>query len=829
MPDSLIDEITERILSAAPSLTSGEVKPVVAERVRNAAQASRLLAALTADPTLPTSASSGMPRMLQRIIADVISMKASELRLPRCPRCGREWTEGFVGTHRLCGTCAHGAAKRLHQCAACGKNVLNVRNGAGHDYCPPCWRAMAADRSRIIRSALLGARLDVPEQVISHALVRTASTSTEGLKFALELQLHAERWFSNPATGTPAFLKFYVALSAVLPGLPAPRCGQCGEERPLTNNGEGARVCQRCYRRRFIARCDGCGRDQPIVRRLPGGDKLCQTCHKRRPENSGACLVCGQLRQIAHRSTLGPTCGPCRFRGAVDTCRTCGRTTPCRFAGTDRAICEVCRRVRVSCSRCGHRRLVHTRDEAGAPLCDSCTDRLPEECHVCGNLRRVVSRVDGRPLCDTCNRRHPVSFRDCSRCGRHTRIRRNGLCHACAIHDLVEEMFPPEILEQNAAARALRDALRSTPEARSVHDFLRPQSIRLLRNLLNSAAPWSHEMIDALGSDTVTRGMRDLLVEYGLLEPVDIHLRRFEASIPVTAAGVEDAGERAAFIQYATWKHLRELRALPGPISPSRASSRRRELRIVVDLLSWARQQGTCLRNLTQADLDRWSLTAPERHRAMSFLRWARRNRLTGDLSIRQHRHADREMGGLTDEERARLLAKILGDEAVLPSTKLAAALVLCYALRPHQIVATRLSQIHAAQDGMTYLRVGEDAICLPDELGIVAGAVVTARAAPRILHIVEDHDWLFPGERAGYPLTSKALRRRLSRLGVPTASARKGAIVSLAAEVHPVVLANLIGLHVRTAIQWRDATAASRRNYVRELQRGADADAATS
>ena len=817
------DEITTRILSAAPSLSRATVTPVVADRVHNAAQAIRLLAALDADPTLATSASSMMPRMLQRIIADLASRGASELRLPRCPRCNRETTAAFVGLERLCGTCARRAAKILRRCAACGKSVLNVRNGAGDDYCPPCWQSMAARRSEILRSALDEVGLDVPDEVIAEAVGVVASTRTEELKFALEMQRNAERWFANPASGNSAFVKFYVSLAADLPELPAPRCGQCGEEQLLTNISEGTRVCRRCYGRRYIARCDGCGQDRPIVRRLVEGGGLCQTCHKRRPENSGVCLTCGQMRPIAHRSTAGPTCGPCRLKASLDTCRTCGRAAPCRFTGTTRAICEACRRTRLLCSRCGRLCIVNTRDSAGSPLCTSCTDRPREACHLCGKLRRVVSRIDGRPLCDTCNRRHPVSFRDCARCGRHARVRRSGLCHTCTIHDLVAEMFPPPILEHSVAARALRDALRAAPESRSIHDILRPQSIRLLAILLNVPAPWDHDMIDALGPDTLTRGLRGLLVEYGVLERVDIHLRRFEASIPATATAIEDPAERAAFIRYATWKHLRELRALPGPISSSRASSRRRELRIVVDLLCWARQNGTCLANLSQADLDRWSLTGAERHRAMPFLRWARRNRMTGDLQIRQRRPAERAMGGLSDEERARLLATVLDDDAMLPSTKLAAALVLLYALRPHRIVAIRLSQMRTDAKGMNYLRVGDDEICLPEELGVVAGAVVAARAAPRILHMVEDHDWLFPGERAGYPLTSKALRRRLSRAGIPTAEARKGAIVSLATGVPPAVLADLIGLHVRTVILWREAAAVSRSRYVRELQRGAD------
>ncbi len=61
-------------------------------------------------------------------------------------------------------------------------------------------------------------------------------------------------------------------------------------------------------------------------------------------------------------------------------------------------------------------------------------------------------------------------------------------------------------------------------------------------------------------------------------------------------------------------------------------------------------------------------------------------------------------------------------------------------------------------------------------------------------------------------------LRRRLHMIGFPTADIRKGALIALAGSVHPVVLAELTGIHIRTAIWWRDAIAASRSRYIGEL-----------
>ncbi|MCR2278545.1 hypothetical protein NSX59_24280, partial [Salmonella enterica] len=87
---------------------------------------------------------------------------------------------------------------------------------------------------------------------------------------------------------------------------------------------------------------------------------------------------------------------------------------------------------------------------------------------------------------------------------------------------------------------------------------------------------------------------------------VDLHLRRFEKAIVEISDGIKDPVERAAFVQYATWKDLRELRALSGPLSASKAGSRRHELRIIVDLLTWVRAHGETLATLSQGLVDQW-------------------------------------------------------------------------------------------------------------------------------------------------------------------------------------------------------------------------------
>jgi len=824
MSEDAFSAIVERIVTADPAVARSTATAAARAVLRNEPRALRLVAAMDADPGMATSGLPSMPRALQRIIASLAADQPTVLRLPACPECAVETSEPMilVDGRPLCAGCAHRAKLRYRECVECAKRVQHTRRAAGHDYCPLCWRALAPKRLPLLVTAIRAAGIVVSADIVEASLETAESTATNQLKLVLDCVWNGRELFADPSTGSASFARFYRALAAAVPDLPSLRCSRCDEDRPLSNVHDGRRVCQRCYAAARARECSECGQLRYVAQRLPDGSGLCQACRKRRPDAVAVCVVCGERRTIARRGADGPVCGPCRLQAAVDVCRVCGRSAPCRFAGTLRAVCEICRRTRHPCVRCGHSRIVSTRDDAGAPICHSCADRPVEECISCGNLSRVVGRVDGKALCDACYRRHPVGFRDCVSCGSHRRIRRSGLCDFCTIKDLCDELFPADLVTANPAARSLRDALLHSSEQRTVAAFLRPKSITLLRTVLHEPSALTHDAIDKLGSEQATLPIRSALIEHGLLERVDVHVRRLERWIDQASETITDPTVRAGFVQYATWKHLRELRALPAPVSGSRASSRRRELKIVLDLLEWAQERDLLLAELAQEHLDAWSMTGRERHRANGFLRWAYRNKLARPVQLRPQRSAGPLLNGLTDAERAELFARVLRDARIAPGTKLAAALIVLYGILPHRIVRIELSQL-SSRAGMATIRIGEEDLLLPEELNLVAAAVSAARNAHRLLHSVEDKRWLFPGTRSGYPLSSTALVRRLSKIGFPTTAARKGAILSLASDVPPVVLAHLTGIHIRTAIWWRDAMAASRARYVNELMADPD------
>lgn len=812
--------IAGRLVTADPALPADEVERIAKRVLRNTPRALRLLRELEADPEIALSGKPSMPRALQRIIGALVAERSSVLRLPVCPGCSNATPDPMivVSQRPLCSLCAHRARLAPRSCSECGKQLLHTRKAARREYCPPCWDALLPDRQAILRSVLEEVfSAPVSAEDLQEALEGAETTPTGQLKLALECSYFGGDLFRDPTLGSPAFVRLHRALEQSYPEMTPVRCAQCGEDRPLPSVLNGHRVCQRCYKKARAQACSSCGKTRDIAQRLPDGAGICQVCRRRRPDAMGQCITCGETRTIGFRSAEGPVCIQCRFQAAVDVCHKCGVHAPCRFAGTPRAICEACRRTLHPCIRCGKERIVSTRDANGNPICHSCADRTVEQCVSCGKHSRVVGRVDGAPLCDACYRRHPVGFRDCTRCGSHRRIRRTGLCDLCTITDLTADLFPAELLQTNSAVVALRDAMLRSSEQRTVVAFLRPKSVELLRAVLREPLPLTHEVLDQLGSEQATLAVRSALVEHGLLPPVDIHLRRLERWIEESAAQIASVTTRSGFVQYATWKHLRELRALPGLVSSSRASSRRRELRIVLDLLAWTEERGVPLSDLEQSHVDIWAMTGLERHRANGFLRWAHRNKLSRSLGLVRPRPAAPLLGGLTDSERAGLLTRVFADPEISPGTKLAAALISLYGIRPHRIVQIELSQL-STRDGLAVIRLGEEELHLPEELNLVADAVASARATHRLLHTVTDAKWLYPGERSGYPLNASSLFRRLRKINFPTTDARRGAMISLAAEVPPVVLARLTGIRIQTAIVWREAVAASRARYVGEL-----------
>lgn len=805
----------ELISRAERDVPAAKIEAVVAEKAAKHAHRVRLLEDLRADPAVLVSGANSMPRTLQRVIEALIVEGATSLRLPSCAGCGVErLLPSHLDGQAVCATCYRRARTKAITCHRCGRERQLGSSFGDADYCGACWRAMYEEADSMFLDA---ARLRAP-QIDPAALVQAfrgiEATPGRRLRFTLDFVENGADWFEQPAAGSALFTTLYAALRAHVPDLSPLVCGHCGNDRKLVNIHEGLRCCVRCYAAMRASECGGCGRTLPVAHRAADGTRLCQGCAKSLPSAQADCIRCDTLRPVAFRGPDGPMCGPCRSRENVGTCTRCGREAPCRFAGTPRAVCENCRKAKEACSRCAKERIVSTRDEDGAPVCHGC-NRSIEQCSQCTRARRVVGRTGaGEPLCEGCYPHHPASFRDCRRCGQHAKVRRNGLCDRCTADDKLASLFPPDLLERSEPARNMLAALRGADYRTILNAFTRRRSVEILRKVLAASDPPTHESIDLLGPDQTTRAVRALLVEHGLLPSRDLHLARFEAWIEAAAEDIEGPGERQAFVQFARWQHLRNLRDRADPLHGSLASSRRAELRTVLKLLAWARERGKDLSTLDQADMDVWAMTGGSQpYLVAKFLDWARVNRQCRRLEAARSPRRYLMVGGIPDEDRSRRLAAVLGDDTIPPGTKLAAALVLLFGVSPLRISALRLVDVEH-RDGAVTIRIGKTPLELPAALVGLAVEACADRSARRMFGAVEDREWLYPGSRPGVPLTSASLIRRLAAVGVFVAPARTGARTSLAQQLPPVVIADLTGVHIGTAVRWSNSTAASNARY---------------
>jgi hypothetical protein len=62
---------------------------------------------------------------------------------------------------------------------------------------------------------------------------------------------------------------------------------------------------------------------------------------------------------------------------------------------------------------------------------------------------------------------------------------------------------------------------------------------------------------------------------------------------------------------------------------------------------------------------------------------------------------------------------------------------------------------------------------------------------------------WLFPGRVPGQPIDNHSLTNRLNRHGISARPARNGALMALAADLPAAIIADLLGMHINTAIRW--------------------------
>ena len=198
-------------------------------------------------------------------------------------------------------------------------------------------------------------------------------------------------------------------------------------------------------------------------------------------------------------------------------------------------------------------------------------------------------------------------------------------------------------------------------------------------------------------------------------------------------------------------------------------------------------------------------------------MRWAKRHKLTSLEFPATRWHGPART--IDTEARWAQARWLLHDHTVNPVDRVAGLLVLLYAQTPAAI--SRLTLEHVQTTGReVHLRLGREPVALPEPLAGLVVDLVARRRGHAALGDQGTSPWLFPGGRPGQPISAYQLAERLRQLGLRPAQSRTTALFGLAAELPAAVLARLLGIHIKVAVEWQHASAGDWTTYAADYSR---------
>nr|WP_313777142.1 hypothetical protein [Mycobacterium sp.] len=233
------------------------------------------------------------------------------------------------------------------------------------------------------------------------------------------------------------------------------------------------------------------------------------------------------------------------------------------------------------------------------------------------------------------------------------------------------------------------------------------------------------------------------------------------------------------------------LRHLAGPTPPAGDRGTRRRtythhartnINAAIDLLDWLADHETTLADTGQADIGTYLAgQPPSRYRVRDFLQWAAATGHTGPVTIAT---PGRNPGPATGhDQRWAQIARLLHDDTIELTDRVAGALLLLYGQHLARIVAITHDQIKT-QGPQLFLRLGTDDLHIPEPLAELIATLARDGRPYTGVGTPSTTRWLFPGLQPGRPLTAARLGDRLRKLGIRAQPGRRAALTHLAAQL---------------------------------------------
>ena len=391
----------------------------------------------------------------------------------------------------------------------------------------------------------------------------------------------------------------------------------------------------------------------------------------------------------------------------------------------------------------------------------------------------------------------------CIGCGAQGRRYRRGLCGPCALaEDLHAALDNGRGQIRLELVPLFAGLVAMTNPRAGVNWINRPHVFAMLRALARPDTALTHETLDGMSPWRSVAYLRDLLMQYGVLPTVDRHLLLFERWLRATLPEVHRDADRRTLERFATWHLRRRLQTFAdrGPVTGNQTQQAREEARQAIAFLAWLRDRDRDrdLSSCGQADIDAWYAgTYIARRRTHAFLRWAMSNKLLRRVTI-PHQDTRNPMP-VSQQQRLRVIRRLLTDEDMPLLTRVAAVLMLLYAQPLTRILRLRLDDV-TEHDGQVAIRLGDPPTPVPAPFAELL--LRHRRSRPNLTTATNpDAPWLFPGRRGAQPMTPTALEKRLRQQGIPTITSRTAALRHLVLQAPAPVVARMLGYtHDHTA-----------------------------
>ena len=284
-----------------------------------------------------------------------------------------------------------------------------------------------------------------------------------------------------------------------------------------------------------------------------------------------------------------------------------------------------------------------------------------------------------------------------------------------------------------------------------------------------------------------------------VLPRIDKQILLFERWLLEHLDTITDTEQRQLLRQYTTWRLLPWLRrrAERGPVSRSTRIELGQQVLRAGDFLAGIQEQRLTLARLRQDDLDRWIVTHPPRQRQLlkPFLTWAAHAGHMPRLHVPAHRPGQKTP--ITQHRRIGLLRKLITDDTGELRARVAAILLLIYAQPLGRILGLTVDDIDTTGSDVL-LRLGDPPTPVPEPVADLLLALRDQRTNMRTA-TNRNARWLFPGRRAGQPLTTRTMGPLIRDLGVPTVPGRLAALHQLVLQAPAPVVAQALGFHYTT------------------------------